>query len=42
VIPGIAFGSAGEGFVRISFAAAVDQIGVGIERMGRWLRATRR
>jgi aspartate aminotransferase len=42
VIPGIAFGSAGEGFVRISFAAAVDQIGVGIERIGRWLRAARR
>jgi len=42
VIPGIAFGSAGEGFVRISFAAAVDQIGAGIERIGRWLRAARR
>ena len=42
VIPGIAFGSAGEGFVRISFAARPDQIGVGIERMGRWLRAARR
>jgi aspartate aminotransferase len=42
VIPGVAFGSAGEGFVRISFAASVDQIGVGIERMGRWLQAARR
>lgn len=38
VIPGVAFGNHGEGFVRISFAAPVDQIGAGIERMGRWLR----
>ncbi|MBK5259369.1 MAG: pyridoxal phosphate-dependent aminotransferase [Thermoanaerobaculia bacterium] len=42
VIPGIAFGPAGEGFVRISYAAASDQIGSGIERMGRWLRAAGR
>jgi aspartate aminotransferase len=38
VIPGIAFGSMGEGFVRISYAASVDEIGTGIERMGRYLR----
>ncbi|MCU1244587.1 MAG: pyridoxal phosphate-dependent aminotransferase, partial [Acidobacteria bacterium] len=38
VIPGIAFGSHGEGFVRISYAAPLDQIGSGIERMGRYLR----
>jgi aminotransferase len=38
VIPGVAFGSAGEGFVRISFAASGDAIGTGIERIGRWLR----
>jgi len=38
VIPGVAFGSAGEGFLRISFAASLDQIGSGIERIGRWLR----
>jgi aspartate/methionine/tyrosine aminotransferase len=42
VIPGVAFGSAGEGFVRISFAASLDQIGGGIERIGRWLRAAER
>jgi len=42
VIPGAAFGSQGEGFVRISYAAAVDQITAGIERMGRWLRGTGR
>lgn len=42
IIPGIAFGSAGEGFVRISFAASLDQIGTGIERIGRYLRAAGR
>jgi len=39
VIPGIAFGKMGQGFVRISYAAPVDQIATGIERIGRWLRA---
>ncbi|HUJ15296.1 MAG TPA: pyridoxal phosphate-dependent aminotransferase, partial [Thermoanaerobaculia bacterium] len=33
VIPGIAFGSAGEGFIRISFAAPLETIGAGIERV---------
>lgn len=42
VIPGVAFGSAGNGFVRISYAAPVDQIIAGIERIGRWLRANDR
>jgi aspartate/methionine/tyrosine aminotransferase len=37
VIPGVAFGKNGEGFVRISFAASLDQIGTGLERIGRWL-----
>jgi aspartate/methionine/tyrosine aminotransferase len=40
VIPGLAFGSRGEGFMRISYAAPADQITAGIERIGRWLRAT--
>ncbi|MGH9420456.1 MAG: pyridoxal phosphate-dependent aminotransferase [Thermoanaerobaculia bacterium] len=39
VIPGAAFGSLGEGFIRISYAASLDEIGTGIERIGRWLRA---
>lgn len=39
VIPGVAFGPHGQGFVRISFAAPVDLITSGIERMGRWLRS---
>jgi aspartate aminotransferase len=38
VIPGSAFGSMGEGFVRISYAASLDAIGTGIERVGRYLR----
>jgi len=42
VIPGVAFGRAGEGFVRISFAAPIEAIGTGIERIGRWLRAAKR
>ncbi|HSP35736.1 MAG TPA: pyridoxal phosphate-dependent aminotransferase [Thermoanaerobaculia bacterium] len=42
IIPGIAFGSLGEGFVRISFAASLDQIGSGIERIGRYLRSAGR
>ncbi|MEO8383488.1 MAG: pyridoxal phosphate-dependent aminotransferase [Acidobacteriota bacterium] len=39
VIPGVAFGPHGQGFVRISFAASPSQITAGIERIGRWLRA---
>ena len=42
VIPGVAFGTHGEGFIRISYAAAVDRITAGIERIGRWLRAAGR
>ena len=42
VIPGAAFGTRGEGFVRISYAAPIEQIGVGIERMGRYLRERNR
>ncbi|HYC61868.1 MAG TPA: pyridoxal phosphate-dependent aminotransferase [Thermoanaerobaculia bacterium] len=38
VIPGVAFGSRGEGFIRISYAAPVEQITAGIERIGRHLR----
>jgi aspartate/methionine/tyrosine aminotransferase len=39
VIPGVAFGSAGEGFIRVSYAAPTQQIATGIERIGRWLGA---
>jgi len=39
VIPGVAFGTQGQGFIRISYAAPVEQITSGIERIGRYLRA---
>lgn len=42
VIPGVAFGAAGEGFVRISFAADPEKISTGIERIGRHLNAVGR
>ena len=42
VIPGAAFGKRGEGFVRISFAATIEEIGTGIERIGRYLRGSGR
>jgi len=42
VIPGIAFGSNGEGFVRISYAASIEEVSTGIERIGRWLRGSGR
>ncbi|HET7436770.1 MAG TPA: pyridoxal phosphate-dependent aminotransferase [Thermoanaerobaculia bacterium] len=42
VIPGVAFGRRGEGFVRISYAAPVEQLGAGIERIGRYLRSMNR
>ena len=42
VIPGLAFGTLGQGFVRVSYAATIDQITSGIERIGRWLRAAGR
>jgi len=42
VIPGVAFGSLGEGFIRISYAAKLDYISRGIGQIGRWLRAAGR
>jgi len=39
VIPGLAFGPLGQGFVRISYAAPVEQITAGIERVGRYLHS---
>lgn len=37
VIPGVAFGSRGEGFMRISYAAPHEQLETGIELIGRYL-----
>lgn len=39
VIPGLAFGTQGQGFIRISYAAPLEQITSGIERIGRYLQA---
>jgi aspartate/methionine/tyrosine aminotransferase len=39
VIPGLAFGAQGQGFIRISYAAPLEQITSGIERIGRYLRS---
>jgi aminotransferase len=39
VVPGAAFGAAGEGFVRCTYCAAQDKIEQAIERMGRFMRA---
>lgn len=36
-IPGVAFGAAGEGFLRISFAASEEQLLTGIRRIGAYL-----
>jgi len=40
VIPGLAFGTQGQGFIRISYAAPVEQVVAGIERIGRHLRSS--
>jgi aspartate aminotransferase len=42
VIPGIAFGKNGEGFVRISYAASIENITNGIARIGAHLRRNAR
>ena len=39
VVPGSAFGAAGEGFVRCTYCTAQDKIEQAIERMGRFVRA---
>ncbi|MDD8026798.1 MAG: pyridoxal phosphate-dependent aminotransferase [Acidobacteriota bacterium] len=41
ITPGAAFGPGGEGFLRISFAAAPETITAGLERMGRFLKRLR-
>jgi aspartate/methionine/tyrosine aminotransferase len=41
VVPGSIFGSAGEGYVRLSFAASMDQLKEGIDRIGRGVAALR-
>ena len=41
VVPGSIFGKAGEGYVRLSFAASMDQLKEGIVRIGRGVAALR-
>lgn len=41
VVPGSIFGSAGEGYVRLSFAAGMDQLREGIARIARGVAALR-
>jgi len=37
VVPGNAFGACGEGYIRCSYATALDKIEVALERMGRFV-----
>ncbi len=37
VVPGNAFGECGEGFIRCSYATALDKIEIALERMGRFV-----
>jgi len=41
VVPGSIFGKAGEGFVRLSFAASMEQLKAGIDRIARGVTALR-
>lgn len=38
VVPGTAFGAGGEGFIRCSYATALDDLKAAMERMGRFVR----
>jgi aminotransferase len=38
VVPGTAFGSCGEGFLRISYAYSIDDLKVALERMERFVK----
>ncbi len=42
VVPGTAFGAGGEGYVRCSYATAIDKIEVALERMGKFVRRVSR
>lgn len=38
VVPGTAFGSCGEGFIRCSYATSMDRITLAMERMARFVK----
>jgi aspartate/methionine/tyrosine aminotransferase len=42
VVPGSIFGKAGEGYVRLSFAASMEQLQEGIDRIGRGVAALKK
>ena len=42
VVPGTAFGQDGEGFVRCSYATALDQIKIAMERMANFVKGARK
>lgn len=42
VVPGTAFGASGEGHVRCSYAAALDQIKIAVERIGEFVSDVRK
>lgn len=42
VVPGTAFGSSGEGFVRISYAYSIENLKVGLERIGSFIEKLKR
>jgi aminotransferase len=42
VVPGTAFGKDGEGFVRCSYATAMDQIKIAMERMATFVKSVKR
>ncbi|MFR4008038.1 MAG: hypothetical protein ACLT0Y_01065 [Christensenellales bacterium] len=39
VVPGPAFGESGEGYVRLSYATAMDQIKIAMDRMEEFLHS---
>jgi aminotransferase len=41
VVPGTAFGTCGEGYVRMAYAASLDNLKEAISRIGVFLRSTR-
>jgi len=41
-VPGGAFGPTGEGFLRMCFATAIDQIQIAMERTARFVERVRR
>ena len=39
VVPGSAFGEAGEGYVRVSYAASIDNINLACDKMEKFLNS---